>query len=226
VFVAVLGAGAAFAVAANAAGAARSFADRPFLAATLLIATLALQARSLDLGGKGAVGVSAIGLIVAAIAMGAGVAMTIAVLAAVTQWVRRRGLAHRALFDASNFALAAGAASVVYRLTAGDDPVLVVELVASTAAGLSYAVVNNGLLCLAMSIVEHRSFVAVWRERFAWAWLLFVAFGPAAGAFAIAAEHGETAGVGAFLLLSLVLVVALGKLGTTAAGSVARTASA
>lgn len=184
-------------------------ADRPLLAAAVLLTTLVLQLHSLELPGLGAVGVSAIGLIAAAVSMGAGAAMTIAVFAALLQWARTRGLLHRAVFDAANFALAAGTAAVVYRLVGGEAPGLGGAIAAGTIAGIAYAVVNNGLLCLVMSIAERRSFVAVWRERFRWALVVFLAFGPAAAAFGVAARHGDAVAVGALFAVAAVLFAAL-----------------
>src|SRR5919204_6281751 len=77
--------------------------------AVLLGVTLVLQTSSIRVPGRGSLSASSIGILACAFALGAGAAMVIAVAAALAQWVRRRGLLHRAVFDAANFALSAGA---------------------------------------------------------------------------------------------------------------------
>lgn len=143
-----------------------------FLAATLL-----LQLFGIRLPGRGSVGVSAVGLIGAAIALGTGPAMTIGVVAALAQWIRSRGLAHRALFDAANFALAAGASGLVFHAVDTDGSSGTVRLLAALCAGLVYTLVNHALLTAAMAVSEHRAPAAVWLERFHWARYHFLAFG-------------------------------------------------
>jgi hypothetical protein len=81
-----------------------------FLAASVL-----LQLVGLKLPGRGTLSVSAVSLIGAAIALGTGPAMAIGVLTALVQSARARGLVHRALFDAANLALSAGAAGLVFQ---------------------------------------------------------------------------------------------------------------
>ena len=207
-FVAAVAAGAAIALVASASSSTQAITERPLLFGALLAITLILQTLSIDLAGKGSIGVSAFGLIAAAISLGAAPAMAIAVVAALAQWIRRRGLLHRGLFDASNFALSAGAAGVVY-VAVGGKGSLVAALAAATAAGFAYTLVNNGLLCIAMSISERQPLLAIWKERFHWAVLVFVALGPAAGAFVAASERGRISGVFVFVLMSALLVVAL-----------------
>jgi hypothetical protein len=79
-----------------------------------LIASVLLQLLGLKLPGRGTLSVSAVGLVGAAIALGTGPAMAIGIVTALAQWGRSRGLAHRALFDAANLALSAGAAGVAF----------------------------------------------------------------------------------------------------------------
>lgn len=213
IFIGAVAALAAVAVVATGADATRSLNERPALAIALVALTLTLQVLSLDVGGKGTVGVSAIGLIVSAILLGAGAAMAIAVVAALTQWARRHGLLHRAVFDVSNFALSTGAAAVVYQVATSAGSPLLGTLVGATAAGAAYALVNNGLLCIAMGIDERRPLAPIWRERFHWALPVLLAFGPAAGAVVALSEGGASSAVGGALLVSLLLLVALRKLG-------------
>ena len=144
---------------------------------TFLAAALLLQMLAVKLASKGSVGVSAIALLAAAIALGAGPAMAIAVCTALAQWLRSRGLLHRALFDAANMALAAGAAAAVFDLATDADSSGTVRLLAAVVAGFAYTAVNHALLCVAMAASEGRSPVAIWYERFHWARYHYLPFG-------------------------------------------------
>ena len=161
----------------------------PLAFAAFLVLTIALQFLSVDLYGKGAEGVSAMGMLAAGFALGPGPAMVIAIAAAVTQWIRSRGLLHRAIFDASDFALSAGAAALVYAVIEGATESLVLRAGGAALAGVTFKVLNTGLLCLAMSLSEAASPRVVWRERFRWASLHYLAFGPLA--FVVALAHAK-----------------------------------
>jgi hypothetical protein len=156
-------------------GGADAISAHPGSFVALTAFTAFLQLLSLRVPGKGSVGVSAVGILAAGIALGPGAATAIAVVAAFVQFARTRGLVHRALFDAGNFALSAGAAGLVYEHVA--DSRRAVQVAAAVLAGLVYTSVNHGLLCLAMGSSESRSPVAVWQERFHWARFHFLAFG-------------------------------------------------
>src|SRR2546421_713588 len=121
-------------------------------------------------------------------------ALAVAVVAALTQWLRRRGQLHKAIFDGANFAISAAAASVVFHASAAWRPG------AAVLAGCVFAVVNNGLLCLAMSLAEGASWRTIWLERFHWARFHFALFGPVALAASIAYEKTGIAGLAAFAL--------------------------
>src|SRR5437773_7883480 len=129
--------------------------------------------------------------------------MAIAVLAAVAQWLRSRNQLYKAVFDAANFALAAAAASLVFHAL-GDW-----RLLAAVLAGAAYAAVNNGLLCLAMSLAEHVPWRTIWFERFHWARFHFALFGPLALAATIAYEQIGTAGLAAFTLPPALMILSV-----------------
>jgi hypothetical protein len=187
-FVATVVAGGAVALGLGLArGGADAISAHPGRFLALAAFTLFLQLLSLRVPGKGSVGVSAVGLVAACIALGLGAAMAIAVVAALVQFVRTRGLLHRALFDAGNFALSTGAAGLVYEHLA--DSRRAVQVAAALLAGLVYTTVNVGLLCLAMASSENRTPLAVWRERFHWARFHFIAFGLLAAAAGLLATE-------------------------------------
>ena len=175
--------------------------EDPERIATLLGLTLVLQMFSVQVYGRGSVSVSAIGILACAFIFDTGTTMAIAVLAATAQWVRTRVETYKLVFDASNFAVSGGAASLIFE--AFSDR----RLVAAIVAGAVYAAINNGFLCLAMSFAERTSFSAIWFERFHWARFHFVLFGPLALAATIAYEETGTAGLVAFTLPPALMVL-------------------
>ena len=154
---------------------AHTAAADPRRVASMLALTLVLQLFSVPVYGRGGFGVSAIGILATAFLLNTGTAMAVAVVAALLQWARKRTELEKAIFDAGNLALAAGAAGMTFHLLAGTS-----RLLAAGVAGCAYAAVNNGLLCLAMSLAEKADWRAVWRERFHWARFYFLLFGPLA----------------------------------------------
>src|SRR5215468_335032 len=177
--------------------------SEPGRVATLLALTLALQLFSVQVYGRGSVSVSAIGIIASAFLFDTGTTMAIAVLAAFVQWVRRRPELYKAVFDAANLAVAGAAASLIYNALPGWN------LLAASVAGLGFVIINNGLLCLAMSFAEHMPISKIWFERFHWARFHFALFGPVALAATIAYEQVGTAGLVAFTLPPALMILSV-----------------
>jgi hypothetical protein len=175
----------------------------PVRLATLLLLTLALQMFSVRVYGRGSVSVSAIGILASAFLFDTGTTMAIAILAAIAQSIRSRSQLYKAVFDAANFAVAGAAASLVFHGLDGW------RLPAAVLAGAVYAVVNNGLLCLVMSLAEHTPWTAIWFERFHWARFHFALFGPLALAATIAYEQIGTAGLVAFTLPPALMILSV-----------------
>ena len=182
----------------------QTFIDRPEQVAVFLLLTLALQFFSIEVYGRGSLGVSAVGLLASAFALDVGTAVAIAFVAAAAQWIRRRGLLHRAIFDAANLVLSTGGAAALYAAIGPGSSFA--RLAAATAAGVIYSAINMGLLCLAMSVSESLSLRAVWNERFHWARYHFLAYGPLGVALAIAYGKMGVTGLVAFALPPAVLV--------------------
>jgi hypothetical protein len=186
--------------------------EKPAQVATLLALTLALQMSSVEIYGRGRVSVSAIGILASAFLFDTGTAMAIAVLAAAAQWIRARRELYKGAFDCANFALAGAAASLVFQ-TLSDWRVL-----AAALAGLAFAALNNGLLCLAMSLAEGTPWTTIWFERFHWARFHFALFGPLALAATVAYEQIGTPGLVAFALPPALMILSVRQyLGRTAA---------
>jgi ribonuclease P protein subunit RPR2 len=130
--------------------------------------------------------------------------MVIAMLAAVVQWLRSRGEVYKGVFDCANFAVSAGAAALTFDALHGID-----RFAAAFVAGCVYAGINNGTLCLAMSLTEDLSWRTIWLERFHWARYYFVSFGPVALAAAIAYRDIGVAGLVAFALPPALMIVSV-----------------
>jgi hypothetical protein len=184
-------------------GALATVSDEPVRVATLLALTLALQMFSVQVYGRGSVSVSAIGVLASAFLFDTGTTMVIAVLAALAQWLRRRTELYKGVFDAANFALAGATASLIFQAL-GEW-----RLPAAVLAGLAYAVVNNGLLCLAMSLAERTPWSVIWFERFHWARFHFALFGPLALAATVAYQQIGTAGLVAFTLPPALMILSV-----------------
>jgi len=191
------------ALTATSAGLISSAKEQPGRIVTLLALTLALQMFSVRVYGRGSVSVSAIGIVASAFLFDTGTTMAIAVLAAVTQSVRMNTELHKAVFDASNFAISAGAASLVFH--ALHDW----RFPAAVLAGAVFAIINNGLLCLVMSFAERIPWTTVWFERFHWARFHFALFGPLALAATIAYEQIGIAGLVAFTLPPALMILSV-----------------
>ncbi|MFL5952260.1 MAG: HD-GYP domain-containing protein [Gaiellaceae bacterium] len=188
---------------ASSEGLISTVSEQPLRVATLLALTLALQLFSVQVYGRGSVSVSAIGIIASAFLFDTGTTMAIAVFAAFVQWTRRRPELYKATFDAANLAIAGAAASLVFQATPGW------RLFAASVAGLTFAVINNGLLCLVMSFAERTPVSKIWFERFHWARFHFALFGPVALAATIAYEQVGTAGLVAFTLPPALMILSV-----------------
>jgi HD-GYP domain-containing protein (c-di-GMP phosphodiesterase class II) len=178
--------------------------DRPEDVAIFLGLTLVLQFFSFEVYGRGSLSVGAVGLLAGAFTLDVGSAVAIALIAAGAQAIRKQGRFHRAIFDAANLGLSAGAASAVYAVLAPGWSVG--RLAVAALAGVAFSAINLGLLCLAMSLSEALSFRTVWHERFHWARYHYAAYGPLAVALTIAYEKMGVIGLMAFALPPAVLI--------------------
>ena len=172
--------------------------------------TVALQLFSVEVVGSGGgrIGVSAIGVLSTAFALGVGPAVFVAALTALVQAIVSRGIVHRAVFDIGNFATSAGAGGAIAEAAhaIGGTPVLVI---ASFFAGAVYSGVNNTFLCLAIGLSADKRPLDVWRDRFSWARWHYIAFGPLAYAWATGYSTVGAVGVVAFALPPALVLVSV-----------------
>src|ERR671936_1611620 len=101
-------------IAISAPRAVEAVAARPVDTVVFALLTLGLQLLAVPIYGRGSISVAAVGLLATGFSLGTGVAIALAILVAAVQFVRSRGLLHRAIFDAANFTLATGAAALAY----------------------------------------------------------------------------------------------------------------
>jgi hypothetical protein len=177
---------------------------QPGRTAAMLALTLVLQLFAVRVYERGSVSVSAIGILAAAFLLNAGTAMALAVVAALVQWLRSSGQLYKAIFDAGNFAISAGAAAVTFHALSGWS-----AFFAAVLAGGVYAALNNGLLCLAMSLSENAHWRTVWDERFHWARYYFLLFGPLAYAASTAYTSIGIQGLVAFTLPPALMILSV-----------------
>jgi HD domain-containing protein/MASE9 protein len=173
--IAVVSAGAAGAVALSLPTITHTVSMQPSRVASMLALTLVLQLFSVPVYGRGGIGVSAIGILASALLLNTETAMAVAVVAALVHWAYRRSELKKAIFDTGNFVLSAGAAGATFQTLAGAP-----HLLAAVVGGAVYAALNNGLVCLAMSLAEGVAMKTLWLERFHWARYYFLLFGPLA----------------------------------------------
>jgi HD domain-containing protein/MASE9 protein len=154
---------------------------------TFALVALALQFVAVEIYQRGAISFGGTGLIALGFAVGPGIAMAAAVVAAAIRLVLGRGRLYRAVFDASQLALAAGLSTLLYDLVpvSGTIP----RLCVSVLAGIVFLSVNVGLLTTAMSLEEHIPMRTVWRERYRWMTPYAIAAGPLAFALVAAYER-------------------------------------
>src|SRR5207247_2302838 len=83
------------------------------------------------------------------------------------------------------------------------------RLPAAVLAGGAFAIINIGLLCVAMSLAERTAWSTIWFERFHWARFHFALFGPLALAATIAYQQVGTAGLVAFTLPPALMILSV-----------------
>jgi putative nucleotidyltransferase with HDIG domain len=174
--------------------------ERPLVFLGFLLLTAGLQAMAVDVYGRGAITVSGIGQLAIGFMFGVAPAIAAAVLAAAIQAARARSPLHRAIFNASNFALAAAAGTFAYELLGGHASADLVRMLPALAAGVVLWGVNIGVLSVTMAQAYGESVVSVWRERYRWVTWYYLSYGPLAFAVVVAYERIGISGLVAFAL--------------------------
>lgn len=186
-----------------------AFQHHPLAVASFFVFAVALQLMSANLYGRGTEAASVIATLGVGFLLGPAPAIATAFLIAIVHVLRRGGARYRVVFDLANFPVSAATATFAYAAVTGPGSPLAIELLAALVAGVAYKVVNVGLLCLAMSLDERTSIVAVWRDRFSWASFHYVAFGPLGLATALAYDRMGPVGLLTFAIPAMLLAFSM-----------------
>jgi diguanylate cyclase (GGDEF)-like protein len=171
----------------------------PALFGLLLLAVLVLDVAPIDIFERANTSPAAVFTLALAFVFGPAGPMAAEAIAAVTR-VRRRDASERVLFDVFALGLAGTAAAYTWSAVATGSTAS--QVLAGGLSGLAYYLVNVLLLSVAMGLTEGQAPIAAWRERLAWLWPHYIAFGCLGGSF-VAAERS----VGPIALLMFVLPV-------------------
>ncbi len=183
--------------------------ERPLVFLGFMALTALLQGMAVDVYGRGAITVSGIGQLAIGFMFGVAPAIAAAVLAAVIQAVRARSPLHRAIFNVSNFALAAAAGTFAYELLGGRTDSGLLRMVPALAAGVVLWAVNIGVLSVTMSFAYEENVLYVWRERYRWVTGHYISYGPLAFAVVVAYERIGISGLVAFALPPALLMLSV-----------------
>ncbi len=200
---------ASVALAFSAAGAWARVSGHPWVFLTFLGVTFALQLASVEIYGRGAFSFAGAGMLAMGLAFGPGPAMYTAVGMGLLNTIRRGGKLHRAVFDMAQWGLAAGAAAGVYAAFGPERWSTFARFFPATIAGIAFLLVNIGLLCVAMSLSEGTTPIAVWRERFKWITPYYLTSGPLALALVIAYQKVGLTGLVAFALPPAFMMISI-----------------
>jgi hypothetical protein len=162
--------------------------ERPATFAGFLAVTVALQLMAVRIRDRGAISVAGIAFLATGFTFGVGAAILSALVAALVHALRSRPPLHRAIFNAGSFSLAAGTASSLYHLLETAESTTAEQVVIAFVSGCVFALLNVGLLSLAMSFSEGRGILDVWHERLRWLTPHYLAFGVLAVAATLAYE--------------------------------------
>ena len=194
-------------LAAGAPGAWDAAAARPGAFIAFVALTLVLQLITVEVYGRGAISFAGTGILAVGFTFGTGAAMWTGAAMGAVNLVARRGHLNRGVFDASQWALAAGAGAGLFQLAGGNDLRTAAGFGVAIGASALYMVVNIGLLSTAMGLAEGAPLVAVWQERFRWFTPYYLVSGPLAFAVTVAYERVGVLGLVAFALPPAMMIV-------------------
>jgi HD-GYP domain-containing protein (c-di-GMP phosphodiesterase class II) len=194
------GAGTAAVLAVSAAPLGEAVAHHSLPIAAFGVVVLSLAWTPIEIYGRGSFTFAGAGLLATAFAFGVAAGMVAAFLVAGVVFVRNKGLAHRALFNAATLALSAGAGGAIYGLATSAGSAGPRRLGAAVVAGAVFYLVNIGLLSAVMAASEKSRIVGVWKERFRWLAPYYLASGALALAICLAYQKIGVGGLAAFAL--------------------------
>lgn len=187
-------------LAAVAAGLSEAISRHPLPLVAFCIVGVALAWTPVEIYGRGSFTFAGAGMLATSFAFGIGAGMLVALLVAAIVFMRKKGLAYRALYNAATLSLSAAAGGTAYQLTSAASTAGTVKIAAALLAGAVFYLVNIGLLSVAMAASEAKDALGVWKERFRWLAPYYLASGALAFAITIAFEKIGIGGLAAFTL--------------------------
>jgi len=153
--------------------------DAVGLLAVLVLVALG-QAMSIEVERMGTISVGAVGALAGAAIVGPRAALPVAVTIAAVEWSARRSRLHQVVFNVGALTLASLAATAVFALPVGAGHSAAARVAVAALgllAGITYFLVNTGLLAVAVGLETLGCPHRVWRERFSWLVTHYLAYG-------------------------------------------------
>jgi hypothetical protein len=200
VLISMIASGAAAIIALTAVDSWHAVSLRPWTFVAFCALAVALQLVQVEVYNRGATSFAQVGLLAMGFAFSVGASMIVAALLGVLVLIIRKGRLNRAVFDAAQFALAAGAGALVFRAVGAEGWSPAAQLGPAAAAGAVYMLVNVTLLCVAISRAEGARPFEIWAERFRWLTPYYLSAGPLALAVVVSYEKLGVTGLLAFTL--------------------------
>ena len=174
--------------------------NEPLLFALLICSVLVLDIVRIDVFDRATISPSAVPTLALAFMFGPIGPIAAELVAAALNLARRKEIIKTA-FDFGSLAVAGAAAAGAFSLFGSSEGAI---LVGSAVAGAAYYAVNVTLLAVVMGLSEGQGPLAPFRERLAWLWPHYLAFGLVAGVFVVS-EHA----LGLYALLVFALPIAM-----------------
>jgi diguanylate cyclase (GGDEF)-like protein/putative nucleotidyltransferase with HDIG domain len=155
----------------------------------------------------GSISASAVGALAGAAIVGPRAALVLAATIALVEWSARRQALEEVAFNIGLLTLASMSAALIFSLQPslhGDAHRLVIAA-CGLLAGVTYYLVNTGLVSLAIAVQGHESWLRVFRERFAWLLLHYIGYGFIAAVMAVAYEVTHIFGLAVFAVPLLLM---------------------
>jgi hypothetical protein len=152
--ISVIASGAAAIIALTAVDAWQAVSVRPWTFLAFCALTVGLQLVQVEVYNRGATSFAQVGLLAMGFVFSVGASMIMAAMLGLLVLIIRKGRLNRAVFDAAQFALAAGAAALVFHAFGARGWSPAAQIAPALAAGAVYMLVNVTLLCSAMSMAE------------------------------------------------------------------------
>jgi diguanylate cyclase (GGDEF)-like protein len=158
--------------------------DGDIVGVALLIALVATgQALAVEALDHSTISLSAVGSLAGAALFGPAVALPIAIAVTAVEWSARRTQLHQALFNVGSLTLSGLAGAATFAMLPANHWAFAAG---GALAGAAYYAVNVGLLTTVIALDAGEPWLKTLRERFAWLFVHYVAYGAVGATIALA----------------------------------------